>query len=144
MELAIGHTGFVVSDMERSLALYRDTLRFTVVDDVERAGEYIETMVGVPGARVRTVFLDVGGHTLELVQYLTAQGTRVEARNCDPGKGHISFWSKDIQRDYEYLLSQGVEFVSPPQWGPTGGAAVYFLDPDGITLELHYRPDREA
>ena len=71
MDLRNGHTGFVVSDMDRSMAFYRDILGCPVVDDVEREGEYIETMVGVPEARVRTVFLDVYGHTLELVQYLS-------------------------------------------------------------------------
>jgi len=141
MELSIGHTGFVVSDMDRSVAFYRDTLGFPVVDDVEREGAYVATMVGVPGAKVRTVFLDACGHTVELVQYLSGSGAPVTAPNNAPGKGHISFWTSDIEADYERLRSKGVEFVSKPQYGPTGGAAVYFLDPDGITLELHYRPE---
>ena len=142
MDLAIGHTGFVVSDMDRSVAFYRDILGFPVVDDVEREGEYIEAMLDVPGARVRTVFLDAYGHTLELVEYLSGSGNPVRAPNNAPGKGHISFWTSDIEADCQYLSSKGVEFVSSPQYGPTGGAAVYFLDPDGLTLELHYRPDR--
>jgi lactoylglutathione lyase len=142
MDVSIGHTGFVVSDMDRSLNFYRDLLGFTVVDDVQREGEYLETMVGVPGARVRTVFLDACGHPIELVQYLSGPAGPVSAPSNAPGKGHLSFWTSDIEADYDYLRTQGVEFVSSPQYGPTGGAAVYFLDPDGITLELHYRPDR--
>jgi catechol 2,3-dioxygenase-like lactoylglutathione lyase family enzyme len=141
MDLSIGHTGFVVSDMDRSVSFYRDILGFEVLDDVVREGDYIEAMVGVPGARVRTVFIDACGHTVELVEYLSGSGVPVEAANNAPGKGHISFWTSDIDADYEYLFSKGVEFVSSPQYGPTGGAAVYFLDPDGITLEMHYRPD---
>jgi catechol 2,3-dioxygenase-like lactoylglutathione lyase family enzyme len=144
MDISIGHTGFVVSDMDRSLAFYRDILGFPVLDDVVREGDYIGTMVGVPGARVRTVFVDACGHTVELVQYLTGSGTPVMAPSNAPGKGHISFWTNDIQADYERLRKRGVEFVSSPQYGPTGGAAVYLLDPDGITLELHYRPDHEG
>jgi catechol 2,3-dioxygenase-like lactoylglutathione lyase family enzyme len=144
MELSIGHTGFVVSDMESSLAFYCDILGLPVVDDVQREGDYIATMVSVPGARVRTVFLDACGHTVELVQYLSGSGSPVNAANNAPGKGHISFWTSDIQADYERLRSKGVEFVSSPQYGPTGGAAVYFLDPDGITVELHYRPDHSG
>ena len=141
MDLSIGHTGFVVSDMERSVAFYRDVMGFPVVDDVEREGDYIESMLDVPGARVRTVFIDVCGHTLELVEYLSGSGDPVKAPNNAPGKGHISFWTSDIEADCQYLAGKGVKFVSSPQYGPTGGAAVYFLDPDGITLELHYRPD---
>ena len=93
---------------------------------------------------MRTVFLDACGHTVELVQYLSGSGAPVMAPNNAPGKGHISFWTSDIEADYERLRSKGVEFVSNPQYGPTGGAAVYFLDPDGITLELHYRPDHAS
>jgi catechol 2,3-dioxygenase-like lactoylglutathione lyase family enzyme len=144
MDLAIGHTGFVVSDMERSLSFYRDILGFSVVDDVEREGEYIATMSGVARAHVRTAFIDACGHTVELVQYLSGSDAPVTGPSNAPGKGHISFWSYDIEADFEYLSSRGVEFVSKPQYGPTGGAAVYFLDPDGITLELHYRPDHKG
>lgn len=140
MDLAVGHTGFVVSDMGRSLAFYRDILGFAVEQDVERTGQYIEEMVRIPGARVRTVVLNAHGHLLELVQYRSPQGKPVEARNCDPGKGHLAFWTSDIKEAYEYLSSKGVQLLSPPQKGPSGGYGVYFLDPDGITLELNQRP----
>jgi len=48
--------------------------------------------------------------------------------------------TNDIQSAYEELRSKGVQFKSPPVRIPSGPSAggfdAYFLDPDGITLEL--------
>lgn len=140
MELMAGHTGFAVSDLARSLSFYRDILGFAVEDEAERTGQHIEEFVGIPGARLRSAVLNAGGHRLELAQYLYPQGDPIKARICDPGKAHLAFATSDIQQVYEYLLSKGVQFVSPPVRAPSGTHVVYFLDPDGIVLELHQRP----
>jgi catechol 2,3-dioxygenase-like lactoylglutathione lyase family enzyme len=57
-----------------------------------------------------------------------------------PGITEVAFWVKDIEKTYDELRGQGVEFYSPPQlfelaeYGKV--KAVYFWDPDGTTLEL--------
>jgi catechol 2,3-dioxygenase-like lactoylglutathione lyase family enzyme len=61
-------------------------------------------------------------------------------RTCNPGSPHLCFVTDDIQTAYEELRSKGVQFnVAPVRIlsGPSaGGYDAYFLDPDGITLEL--------
>ena len=51
----VSHTSFSVTDMDRSLAFYRDLLGMRVTLDLERTGEYIEQVVGFPDARLRIV-----------------------------------------------------------------------------------------
>lgn len=59
------------------------------------------------------------------------------------GNGHLSFNVDDIWTTYRQLVAAGVRFKSEPisiTRGPNqGGWAVYFTDPDGITLEMIQR-----
>ena len=53
-------TGFVVSDMERSLAFYRELLGLKVETDGIREGEDISRIFGYPDAKLRVVYLGTG------------------------------------------------------------------------------------
>lgn len=139
----ISHTSFTVSNLERSLAFYRDILGLEVLVEIEREGAYIEQVVGFPGASLRIVGLKLpqgSDHILELIEYRAPQGHRGELLTCNPGVAHLCFVTDDIHATYESLRAQGVEFKSPPVRIPTGPSAggfdAYFVDPDGITLEL--------
>ena len=139
----ISHTSFTVSDMERSLAFYRDLLGLEVLVEIERQGEYIEQVVGFPEASLRIVGLKLpqgSNHILELIEYRTPKGQRGDLQTCNPGVAHLCFVTDDIHSAYESLCARGVTFKSPPVRIPTGPSAggfdAYFLDPDGITLEL--------
>jgi catechol 2,3-dioxygenase-like lactoylglutathione lyase family enzyme len=143
----ISHTSFTVSDMERSLAFYRDLLGLVVVGEVERQGEFIEQVVGFPGARLRIVGLKLphgSDHVLELIEYRSPRGQRIDTRTCNPGSTHLCFVTDDIHAAYEDLRGKGVRFKSAPVRVPSGpnagGYDVYFLDPDDITLELSQPP----
>ncbi|PWC40398.1 VOC family protein [Azospirillum sp. TSO22-1] len=50
---AVEAVGITVSDMDRSLAFYRDVLDFRPVSDAEVAGPEVEALTGVFGARIR-------------------------------------------------------------------------------------------
>ena len=142
----ISHTSFAVSDMDRSLAFYRDLLGMTLIMEIERQGEYIEQVVGFPGASLRIVGLKLrsgSDHVLELIEYRVPRGQRIDLRTCNFGSPHLCFVTDDIQSAYEELRGKGVQFKSPPVRIPSGPSAggfdAYFLDPDGITLELAQR-----
>ena len=136
----VRHAGIVVSDLERSLAFYRDLLGLRVeVDQVEH-GEFVETILGLPGVRVRTVKLAAkeGPTLLELLEFdglsLTA-GEPADLRRIGPT--HSALTVDDLDRLYRRLHSAGVRFVSPPRTSADGRARVAFCaDPDGAMLEL--------
>ena len=139
----ISHTSFTVSDMDRSLAFYRDLLGMTLIMEIERQGAFIEQVVGFPGASLRIVGLKLrsgSDHVLELIEYRVPRGQRIDLRTCNIGSPHLCFVTDDIQSAYEELRSKGGQFKSPPVRIPSGPSAggfdAYFLDPDGITLEL--------
>ena len=75
----MNHTGFVVSDMERSLAFYRDLLGLSIERDQVLEGDFISEVVGHPDARLHIVHLGVGDqrHSVELIQYLNPVGDAV-------------------------------------------------------------------
>ncbi len=141
------HVSFTVEELERSVEFYRDTLGMELVGSMERVGEDISRIVDFEDARLKIAFLELpggGGMQLELIEYVSPRGEAVDRRTCNPGSAHICFGVEDIPSLYQELKARGVRFKSEPvaiQTGVNkGGYAVYFLDPDGNTLELVQRP----
>jgi lactoylglutathione lyase len=143
---AVLHTGLTVSDLERSIAFYRDILGLELVSRWDSAQPYLRTIVGFPDAELRIALLRLPGsaapsdHLIELLEYRTPRGVRGDARTCNPGNGHVAFMVEDVDRAHAELRARGVRFRSAPvevDHGRNKGAkVVYFLDPDDITLEL--------
>lgn len=141
------HTGLTVSDLDRSLAFYRDVLGLELVAQWDSSQPYLRTIVGFPDAELRIALLRLpgaatgrSGHHIELLEYRSPHGVRGDPRTFNPGNAHMAFLVEDIEAAYAELAAQGVRFTSRPvaiEHGRNrGGKAAYFLDPDDITLEL--------
>jgi catechol 2,3-dioxygenase-like lactoylglutathione lyase family enzyme len=142
---AVESVGLTVSDMERSVAFYTRVLDFERVSDVQVAGDGIERLTGVAGARVRILRLRLGSETLELSEFVAPRGRPAPAgsRSDDRWFQHVAIVVRDMDAAYRRLRAAGVERVSPgpqrlPDWNPDAGGieAFYFADPDGHPLEL--------
>ena len=143
------HTSYTVSNLERSLAFYRDLLGFEVLHiRPQITNRYFRDIVGYPDGVIKGAFLAIPGtdHRLELFEYVHPRGTPLDTRNNNPGSSHMAFYVDDLVALYEDLKTKGVQFRSPPVYmdeGPNaGGWAVYMLDPDGITIEL-FQPAKQ-
>jgi catechol 2,3-dioxygenase-like lactoylglutathione lyase family enzyme len=138
MLTSIAHTAISVSDMERSLAFYRDLLGMKVVMDVEATTKKLGVIVGLPEAQARIVMLDAGNQQIELFQYRAPVGGPMskDLRQCDNGLTHIAFNVTDLDGLCAKMKSSRVEFYSDPQIMGKEMKVVYFKDPDGVTLEL--------
>jgi catechol 2,3-dioxygenase-like lactoylglutathione lyase family enzyme len=148
----MNHTGFVVKDMDRSLAFYRDLLGLRVERDGILEGDFISELVGYPDARLHIVYLGVGDlrHDVELIQYLnpTDGDVTVTDRNSI-GASHLGVIVDDLDAWYEKLTAKGVRFVNPPAIRPKAvyplaSKGCYLQDPDGNWLEFLERPPVET
>ena len=144
------HGGIAVSDMERSLAFYRDLLGLEVHFDVTLdAVDYVRAALGIGMRDCRIVYLRVPGSEGIFVELLEYHGTDArqtpEPRPWDPGTGHLCLHVTDAQA----LLDQAIMAGHPTRstrvatipLGPNRGArAAWLIDPDGYHIELFQRP----
>ena len=71
---AMLHTGLTVSDLDRSIAFYRDILGLELVSQWDSAQPYLRTVVGFPDAELRIALLRLpgpaapSGHLIELLE----------------------------------------------------------------------------
>jgi catechol 2,3-dioxygenase-like lactoylglutathione lyase family enzyme len=140
------HTGLTVSDLDRSVAFYRDLLGLELIAQWDSRQPYLRTVVGYPDAELRIALLRLpgaagaAGHHIELLEYRQPRGTRGDANTYHPGNGHVAFMVDDLDATYRDLRAKGVRFKSAPvdiDHGRNAGArAVYLFDPDDITLEM--------
>jgi lactoylglutathione lyase len=144
--LSANHVGVTVTDLSRSIAFYRDRLGFHVAyERGEVTAEYMPRLVGIPGARLKIAGLDIPGLHLDLIEYIEPKGAAAAGPTSDVGNVHLGFTVDDLWAAYRSLSAAGVQFKSEPVCptaGPNkGGWAVYFVDPDGLTLEMIQRPN---
>ena len=144
----MNHTGFVVSNMERSLAFYRDQLGLEIERDQTLEGEFISELVGYPDAKLHIIYLGLGDmkHSVELIEYLNPRGNAAPLpERKDIGATHLGIIVDNVDEFYKELSSKEVRFVSPPAIRPDAvypmaQKGCYMQDPDGNWLELLERP----
>jgi catechol 2,3-dioxygenase-like lactoylglutathione lyase family enzyme len=133
------HASFTVSNIEKSVAFYRDLLGMEVLWDsvqagVKYKGETSDRITGCPGTEQRIVFLGINGGILELVEYVPGGKPLENNESSDVGAAHVCFLTDDIHGLYEKLMSSHVRTHCTPQKG-ISNYVMYFRDPDGIILE---------
>jgi len=111
---ALHHTGYTVSDLDRSVAFYRDLMGLEVIAQQEKQGGYLAAIVGYPDAHVKMAHLraPASGHVLELFEYVAPEGSapdRIEPKDVGTaapfgqiaGKGAATFAGPPVQRNFQ-------------------------------------------
>lgn len=137
------HTGFIVRDMDKTLAFYRDLLGMTVERDAVLEDEFYDRVLGYPKTKIRLAFVGNGDmrHSLELIQFLNPPGEQVAPLERNSvGAVHLGVIVDGIDAYYEKLSAAGIVFVNPPAFRdathPWARKACYFQDPDGNWVEF--------
>jgi len=145
--LAADHTGITVSNLERSLAFWRDVLGFELSHRVDQTGELAAEITGVPDAEISLAVLKApGGHKIELLQYIAPPDRKqhVDLRPCDVGSVHVALTVDNLDAVLEKIVASGWKAGRKPQTlttGPNAGKRViYVRDPDGTTIEFMQPP----
>jgi methylmalonyl-CoA epimerase len=132
----IHHVAVIVKKLEDALPLYRDLL-----------GLPLETIMDIPGDRVRIAFLGIGESKVELVEP-TDDTTGVARFLANRGEGfhHVCFEVANLAQELTRLGIDGVELIdSAPRKGAEGPVA--FLHPrscHGVLVELIEAPGGPA
>jgi catechol 2,3-dioxygenase-like lactoylglutathione lyase family enzyme len=139
--LGTNHTSFTVSNLDRTVAFWRDCLGFELVSKAPRDPALVSRITGVAGADMMIAFLKAPGHTIELIEYRApASKGAVKARPCDTGFAHLAFNVDDAAAAVAAVERYGVKPVSAPvtiDQGPNKGRkVVYVRDWDGVTIEF--------
>ena len=140
--ISADHTGIAVSNLERSLAFWRDMLGFELSHTAHQTGELAQEITGVASAEIKLAVLKApGGHKVELLEYLApADRKRADIRPCDVGSVHVALLVNDLDSVLERIAASDWKAAGKPQSlqsGPNAGKrVVYVRDPDGTTIEL--------
>jgi len=131
------HAALSVSDLDRSIAFYRDHLGLRLVRVIEPdGGSRLGEIVGLPGCLARIAHLESERGMLELFEYRRPRGKLRRRNQADLGFSHVGFATADIQADCARLRQAGVSFLSSPVEFRPGAWVVYFRGPDGEIGEL--------
>jgi catechol 2,3-dioxygenase-like lactoylglutathione lyase family enzyme len=145
--LAADHTGITVSNLERSLAFWRDLLGFELSHTAHQTAEMASEITGVEGAEIKLAVMKApGGHKIELLEYLAPlqRERHVDLRPCDVGSVHVALIVDDLESILSAIKDSGWKAAGKPQTlksGPNAGKrVVYVRDPDGTIIEFMQSP----
>lgn len=136
---SLEHAGLSATNLERSIAFYRDILGFSLIRIVEsppamRLGD----VVGMPGCAARIAHLQLGSAMLEIFEYQDPRGRKIpsDRTQADIGFIHVGLRSSDARADHARLEGMGVRFIHAPMEFRPGVWIAYFRGPDGEVCEL--------
>lgn len=116
MKQSIIHIALVVRDYDEAIEFYTQKLNFTLLEDTyqpEQDKRWV--VVAPPGSNGTTLLL--------------ARASKPEQEpfigNQTGGRVFLFLNSDDFWRDYNHMVSEGIEFVREPKQAPYGMVAVF-------------------
>ncbi len=129
---SIDHVAVLVSDMDASLAFWRDGL-----------GMDLGQLRDAPEEQARIAFLPVGEAEIELVLPTTSDsGIAKYLAKRGPGMHHICLEVDDLDGMLKQLKARGIRLINEQARTGTDGVRYAFVHPDsagGVLVEL-YQP----
>lgn len=131
----LGHTAYMVRDMEKALHFYCDILGFKKIFT-------LETDAGEPWI----IYLEIAPkHYIELF-YAKADTQDVQLGRDNMGKRigymHLCLEVTGMPELEEHLRANGVEILSPTHMGIDDTWQMWIEDPDGNPIEFHEYTDK--
>jgi len=136
---SIRHIGIVTPDMDASRNFYSKYLGFFTEKEALEGGRYIETLLGVKNASIKTVKMrtDSSLVQIELIYYFQGEVVKNGSFINRIGPSHFAMSVGSIDETYALMKSDGVHFISSPVVSPDGYAKVAFCkSPEGTFVEL--------
>ena len=122
---SIDHIAIISSDYQKAKAFYVAKLGFNVKKEVERKDrdDFIITLEAPNG--------------IEIELFIERNPPRRVTRPEAAGLRHLAFRVQDIEESVEKLNKKGIETEEIRIDPQNGKRMTFFMDPDGLPLELH-------
>lgn len=136
------HVALGVTDLQRSVAFYRDVLGFSVVADAMSVGAMGARSLGIASDGLEVALLERDGSRLELVR---AIGPPAMTPGAHGALSHVAFAVDDLATTLGALRGRGVEVVASSHATHAPGVeSCVIRDPDGFPILLHQAPSGVA
>lgn len=136
----VNHVSFTVSDLKASVDFYEKVMGLKCVSNAERDEEFSSAVTGVEGVKMEIAYMEAPGCSIELIQYVKRQGSRLDTATCNVGSAHLCFNISDYDEWMDRMEKNDVKMrgklcIVPA--GPNKGRRVcYMMDNDGNNLEF--------
>ncbi len=126
--MRFAHTMIRVTDMDASIAFYRDTLGLELIEHFD-----------LPGADATLAFLKDPKSGMEIELTYNHDG-----RSYDHGSafGHLAFFVESVDAIHAKLAAKGVHFSLAPKTMINGTRIAFAVDPTGYKIEWIENPQR--
>ena len=138
------HVGITVADLDRAIAFFVG-LGLEVEGRTFMEGEFVDTVIGIPGSRSEIVMLRPpgGGAGLELSSFLRPdhEPGSPAAMSTELGLRNVSFEVDDLQAAVDQLAADGYGLVGGVGQYERAWRMAYVRGPEGIIVSLAERID---
>ncbi|HLC60529.1 MAG TPA: VOC family protein [Candidatus Nanoarchaeia archaeon] len=140
MITSVNHLSFTVRSLDNSVKFYKDILGLRLMDISMRDSKFSEKVTGIPKAELKIAYLSGNNCSIELIQYLSPKGKKLDTATCNIGSAHICFNVDGFMSLMNKLKKNKVKLAGRPQIipkGPNRGRlVVYAKDNDSNNLEF--------
>ena len=140
MLLGMRHTGYIVSDIEKSIQFYSNILGFKIIQDFWDDSDYINQITQTIGANVRMVKLTAPDNSV--IELLSYEGSLPKTQRANVpiyniGEAHMALKVSSCEELYDLLVMNNIKVLSKPIISSEKIAKVFFcMDPDNYRIEL--------
>ena len=107
-----------VSDMDRSVAFYRDVLGWPLKCQSPERTEFA-----------------TGGTTLAL-RYASRSSGAAAVQGEIAGRCQLGFWVEDVEAFHQDMVARGTPCIQPPTEYASGAKLAVYADPDGLPFSV--------
>lgn len=116
----IYHVGLTVSDLECSIAFYRDILGLEFQGEIFMEGEETDKMFRKKNCKARVAYLNgskaLEAPPVELIQFIDSKIHKEQSDLFTTSISEVCFYTDDIDSVYRTLIENQVECLSEPQY----------------------------
>lgn len=136
------HVGITVTDLDTATAFF-ESLGLEVENRMFVEGEFLDTVIGIPGSRTEIVMLQPpgGGTRLELSSFVRPDhlpGSPTAPAN-ELGLRNVAFEVGDLQAAVDQVTGDGYKLVGGIGEYEASWRMAYVRGPDGIIVSLAQR-----